>query len=80
MSSKSVSQIFEILFQTGDGVFFSKYVQLKSSFCEKNFSGEIGDTLKYRSYRQLRWQNIKRKFHHWQNWELCKVIHIAKIY
>ena len=53
MSSKSVSQIFKILFQTGDinifvlhGVFFSKYVQLKSSFCEKNTSGEIGDTLK----------------------------------
>ena len=38
MSSKSVSQIFKILFQTGDnnvfvlrGVFFSRYVQLKSS-------------------------------------------------
>ena len=42
MSSKSVSQIFKILFQTGDinvfvlrGVFFSRYVQLKSSFCDK---------------------------------------------
>ena len=39
MSSKSVSQIFKILLQTGDinifalrGVFFSRYVQLKSSF------------------------------------------------
>ena len=49
MSSKSVSQIFKILFQTGDinifvvlGVFFSRYVQLKSSFYdEKNISGEI---------------------------------------
>ena len=49
MSSKSVSQIFKILFQTGDinifvlrGVFFGRYVQLKSSFCdEKNISGEI---------------------------------------
>ena len=49
MSSKSVSQIFKILFQTGDinifvlrGVFFSRYVQLKSSFSdEKNISGEI---------------------------------------
>ena len=37
MSSKSVFQIFEILFQTGDiniivvrGAFFSRYVQLKS--------------------------------------------------
>ena len=53
MSSKSVSQIFKILFQTGDinifvlrGVFFSRYVQLKSSFSdEKNISGEIWDTL-----------------------------------
>ena len=49
MSSKSVSQIFKILFQTGDinifvlrGVFFSRYVQLKSSFSdEKIISGEI---------------------------------------
>ena len=49
MSSKSVSQVFKILFQTGDinifvlrGVFFSSYVQLKSSFSdEKNISGEI---------------------------------------
>ena len=49
MSSKSMSQIFKILFQTGDinifvlcGVFFSRYVQLKSSFSdEKNISGEI---------------------------------------
>ena len=49
MSSKSVSQIFKILFQTGDinvfvlrGVFFSIYVQLKSFFSdEKNISGEI---------------------------------------
>ena len=49
MSSESVSQIFEILFQTGDinnfvlrGVFFSRHVQLKSSFSEeKNISIEI---------------------------------------
>ena len=49
MSSKIVSQIFKILFQTGDiniivfrGVFFSRYVQLKSSFSdEKVISGEI---------------------------------------
>ena len=53
MSSKSVSQIFIILFQIGDiniflysGVFFSRYVQLKSFFSdEKNISGEIWDTL-----------------------------------
>ena len=49
MSSKSVSQIFKILFQTGDisifvlrGVFFSRYVRLQSSFPdEKNISGGI---------------------------------------
>ena len=49
MSSKIVSQIFKILFQTGDiniivlrGVFFSRYVQLKSSFSdEKDISGKI---------------------------------------
>ena len=42
MSSKIVSQIFKILFQTGDinifvlrGVFFSTYVQLKSTFYDK---------------------------------------------
>ena len=41
MSSKSLSQIFKILFQTGDinifvprGVFFSRYIQLKSSFSD----------------------------------------------
>ena len=49
MSSKNVSQIFKIIFQTGDinifvlrGVFFSGYVQLKISFSdEQNISGEI---------------------------------------
>ena len=51
MSSKIVSQILKTLFQTGDinifvlrGVFFSKYVQIKSSFSdEKNTSDEIWD-------------------------------------
>ena len=43
-----MSQIFKILFQTGDinifvlrGVFFSRYVQLKSSFSDEKNSGEI---------------------------------------
>ena len=42
MSSKSVSQIFKILLQTRDtnifvlgGVFFIRYVQLKSSFSDE---------------------------------------------
>ena len=51
--AQKVSQIFKILFQTGDinifvlrGVFFSRYVQLKSSFSdEKNISGKIWDIL-----------------------------------
>ena len=48
MSSKSVSQIFTILFQTGDinilvprGVFCSRYMQLKSSFSAEKNSGGI---------------------------------------
>ena len=48
-----VYPIFKILFQTGDinifalgGVFFSRYVQLKSSFSdEKDISCEIWDTI-----------------------------------
>ena len=50
-SSKSVSQIFKILFQTWDiNIFilcgaFSRYVLLKSSFSDvKNISGEIWNT------------------------------------
>ena len=42
MSSKGVSQIFIVLFQTGDinifvlrKVFFTKYVQIKGSFSDK---------------------------------------------
>ena len=49
MSSKRVPQIFKILFQTGGinvfvlcGVFFSRYVQIKSSFSDEKNSGEIG--------------------------------------
>ena len=53
ISSKSVSQIFKILFQTGDisifvfhSVFLSRYIQLKSSLsAKKNISIEIWDTL-----------------------------------
>ena len=49
MSSKSVSQILKILFQTADinifvlrGIFLSRYVPLKSSFYdEKYISDEI---------------------------------------
>ena len=51
MNSKSVSQIFKILFQTGDinifllrGVFFSRYVQLKSSFSDKKNTAVKSET------------------------------------
>ena len=51
MSSKSVSQIFKILFQTGDinisvlrGVFFSRYVQLKSTFTDEKTSAVKSET------------------------------------
>ena len=45
MNSKGMSQIFKILFQTGDinffvlrGVFLSRYVQLRSSFSDEKTS------------------------------------------
>ena len=48
MSSKSVSQTFKTLFQTGDinifvlrVIFFSRYVQLKSFFSDERNSREI---------------------------------------
>ena len=51
MNSKSVSQIFKILFQTGDinifvlhGVFFSRYVQLKSSCSDEKTSAVKSET------------------------------------
>ena len=53
MSSKKGSQVFKTFFQTEDidffilrDVFFSRYVQLKSSFSDekKKISGEICDT------------------------------------
>ena len=54
MSSRIVSQIFKILFQTGDinifvlrGVFFSKYVQLKSSFTDKKKKSAVKSETRY---------------------------------
>ena len=51
MSSKSVSQILKILFQTGDinifvlrSVFFSRYVQLKRSFSDEKRSAVKSET------------------------------------
>ena len=52
MSSKNMSQIFKILFQTEDinifvlrDVLFSRYVQLKIFFSDETNSGEIWDIL-----------------------------------
>ena len=51
MNSKSVSQIFKILFRNEGihifvlrGVFFSRYVQLKSSFSDKKTSAVKSET------------------------------------
>ena len=51
MNSKSVSQIFKILFQPGDinifvlrGIFFSRYVQLESLFSGKKTSAVKSET------------------------------------
>ena len=51
MSSKIMSQIFKILFETRDinifvlrGVFFSRYVQVKSSFCAEKASAVESET------------------------------------
>ena len=51
MSAKNMSQIFKILLQTGDinifvlrGVFFSRYVELKSSFSFEKTSAVKSET------------------------------------
>ena len=51
MSSKNLSQIFKILSQTGDvnifvhrGVFFSRYVQLKSFLSDEKTSAVKSET------------------------------------
>ena len=87
MSSKSLSQIFKILFQTEDinifvlrGVFFSRYVQLKSSFSDEKTSAVKSETRfsLVEKLPKLTRQNIKGKFQHWQKLELCKVIQSAR--
>ena len=88
--AQKVSQIFKILFQTGDinifvlcGVFFSRYVQLKSSFSDQkkyqrwNLRHFLVDKLSKINTGKLIRQSIKRKFHHWRKLELCKVLHSA---
>ena len=85
MNSKSVSQIFKILFQTGDinifvhcGIFFSRYV--KAPFLTKKTAVKSETYFSRGSYRKLTWQSIKRKFHHWQKLGLHKVIHNATLH
>ena len=74
MSSKSVSQIFKTLFQTVDinffvlhGVFFIRYVQLKSLLLSKKVSGG-------------NFRKVFVKVHHRQKFELCKVINGEKLH
>ena len=64
MSSKSASQIFKILYQTGNrnifvfcGVFFSRYVQLKNSFSDEKITS--GKVLKENSIIGRSWSSFK---------------------
>ena len=67
----------EVLIFLSFMVSFSRYVQLRSSFSDaKSINGGIWDTLQKRSYQSLTWKSIKGKYHHWQ---LCKVVHNAKL-
>ena len=67
MSSKKVSQIFKILFQTGNtnifvrhGVLFSRYVQLKSSFSvSKNISVGIETKFGSEAIKVIRGKALK---------------------
>ena len=54
MSSKSVSKIFIVLFQTEDinffvhrGAFFSRYVQLKSSFSDRKKTSPVKPEMRF---------------------------------
>ena len=71
MTSKSVSQNFKMLFQTGDinsfvlrGVFFSRYVQKATSLTKKTSVVKSETHFKLTGYRKLTRQSIKGKFHH----------------
>ena len=71
MSSKRVSQIFKILFQTGDinifvlrGVFFSRYVQLKSSLTKKTSVVKSETHFSREAIENHRGKVIKGKFQH----------------
>ena len=62
--SKSLSHILKILFQTGDinifvlrGVFFSRYVQLKSSFSDEKY---IAWNLRHASVEKLSKTNMAK--------------------
>ena len=65
---KSDSKLETLILSSFLVSFFSRYVQLKSSFSDKKPSAVKSETLK------LMWQSIKGKFDHWQKLELCKVI------
>ena len=74
-----MSQIFEILFQTGDinifvlrGVFLADKFNEKAPFLTKKTSAVKSET--------LTWQRIKGKFHYWQNLEFWNVIHSTRLH
>ena len=78
---KSYFKLEILIFSSFLVPFFSRYVQLKSSFSdEKSIIIEICDSFWGISCQSLTWQSIKEKFHHWQKLELCKVVHNAKLH
>ena len=67
MSSKNVSHIFKILFPAGDinifvlcGVFFSRYVQLKSSFSDEKIIRDTEKNLRQTFVEKLSKINVAK--------------------
>ena len=74
MSSKIVSQIFNILFQTGNiNIFIPHGALFSIDIQQALFLPSIWDS------QSLTWQSIKRKYHNWKKLEPCKVVHDAKL-
>ena len=81
MSSKSLSQILKILFQTRDinifvlrGVFFRRYVQLESSFSDKKKSAVKSEThFSREAIENLRGKVLKKNSNIGRNWSSAKI-------
>ena len=85
MNSKSVSQTFKILFQTEDinifvlcGIFFSRFVSLKSSFSDEKKTSVVKYEAPF-SKKALDKKRGKGKFHHLQKLKFFRVIHNVKL-